>query len=335
MNFVNWLFDKLIRFYVKIFLILVILTFILTSFLEDELINLVIFTWSTAHLCIIGIAFYFHTRLRIIIKGDINRHISIISSNNVNKRKDPISVISLFPSEIPEDIKTVDTNARIVFTGLKDFPFVHCVARTIHNFSYYRYDWLKIDKSAFDMSFKSLMIGDMILYHNKRSLIGRCIRLFTRCYWEHSAIYSGSGKVIEAVPVGVIESNLSDWLLDDNVEIAVLRVDMDEEKQHEIMGFMKSTIGKRYNYSGVFNSFWVIVTGKSCDGLMTPLILFSNLLLLSIVFYCNFHAPDLPRLGLLFFSISSVYMFDCIYHWLAFKPNLKSLFEGKDEKSRN
>ena len=86
---------------------------------------------------------------------------------------------------------------------------------------------------------------------------------------------------------------------------------------------------------GAFNQFWVIITGKLCDGLMTPLIFFTNLLLLGIVYLNYFNAPELPRIGLLFLVISSVYMFDCIYHWLAYSPNLNLLFESINEKSRN
>lgn len=335
MDLVDWLFNKVIRLYVKIFLILAIFAFILTTFVEDQTMSSVIFIWSSIHLLILLLAFYFHVRLKFFIKGDLNKLVLVISSNTINKKDDPISIISLYPSDIPEEIKTVDSNARVVLAGLKEFPFVHCIARTIHNFSYYRYDWLKIDKLEFDESSNSLMIGDLILYHNKRSLIGWCIRLFTRCHWEHAAIYSGNGRVVEAVPIGVIESDLRDWFSNKNIELAILRPEMNEERQPKFIEFIKSTVGKKYNYIGVFNKFWVIITGKSCDGLMTPLTLFTNLLLLGFVFFYYFNAPELPRIGLLFLVLSSAYMFDCIYHWLAYSPNLNLIFENVNEKSRN
>jgi len=86
---------------------------------------------------------------------------------------------------------------------------------------------------------------------------------------------------------------------------------------------------------GVVNNFWVIITGKSCDGLMTPLTFFTNLLLLGTVYLYYFNVPELPRIGLLLLIFSSLYMFDCIYHWLAYSPSLNLLFESINEKSRN
>lgn len=335
MDLVDWLFNKVIRLYVKLFLILAIFAFILTIFIEDQIMSYVIFIWSSIHLLILLLAFYFHVRLKFFIKDDLNKLVLVISNNTINKKDDPISIISLYPLYIPEGIKTVDSNARVVLAKLKEFPFVHCVARTIYNFSYYRYDWLKIDKLEFDESSNLLMIGDFVLYHNKRSAIGWCIRLLTRCHWEHSAIYSGNGRVVEAVPVGVIESVLGEWLSNKNIDIAILRLEMNEKQQYKFIEFIKSQVGKKYNYIGLFSKFWVIITGKSCDGLMTPLTLFTNLLLLSFVFFYCFNAPELPRIGLLFLVFSSAYMFDCVYHWFAYSSNLNLIFENINEKPRN
>lgn len=261
--------------------------------------------------------------------------LAVIANNNVNKKDDPISVIALSPTEVPENIKTVDPNARLVFSALKEIPYVHCVSRTIHSYNYYRYDWLRVDRSTFIDLVGGLMIGDIILYHDKRSLIGWCIRFLTRCYWEHTAIYMGNGYIVEAVPAGVIKTRISDWLADAHIDIAVLRRKMNDEQTAELCEFVETIIGRKYNYLGVLKKFWVIVTGKSCDGIMTPVIFFTNLLLVSIVIYHSFANPELPRVGILLLLISSIYMFDCIYHWLAYNPKLTSLFESLNEKSRN
>ena len=89
MDLVDWLFNKVIRLYVKCFLILAILMFVLTSFVEAHLMSYVVFVWTTIHLLLVFFAFYFHTRLKLLIKDDLNKLVTVISSNNINKKKRP------------------------------------------------------------------------------------------------------------------------------------------------------------------------------------------------------------------------------------------------------
>jgi len=331
MNKIGLFYDIFMRIYAKLFLVLVFSALVLTHFLSRELMATIAFWWIIIHIVFVFVAFFFHIKLYRMIKDDVNKLVVVASSNTVNTEKDPVSFISLSPFEIPENIITVDPNARAVFAALKKFPFIHCVCGTIHSYSYFRYDWLKVNKSSIDDMHSLLLPGDVILYHNDRSIMGLMIRVFTRCYWEHSASYAGDGFVVEAVPGGMRKTAISDWISSKTIDIAVLRIAMDNQERRKVCDSQDSMIGIGYNYLGVFKIFWMIITNKLCSGLMSPLVFVINIVLLGLSLFFWFYFPDLPRAQILILAIFSPYMFDSVYHWIAYRTDINEIFEVSNE----
>lgn len=325
--------DRFIRFYVKYFTPIIVLLFISTEFFSNVYVSYGINFLLALHMLILITSFIYHMRLHRVIKDDINKKILVVKTNTINDLKDPISMIALAPLEIPEDIATEDVNARVVFSGLKKFEFLHCVCRTIHSHNYYRYDWLKIDKTNSSDLINKLMVGDQILYHKEKSIVGKIIRFFSRCYWEHAAIYMGDGLLVEAVPGGVRKTHLSSWIECDDTDIGVLRAPGAEEKREEIISLCESMVGDQYNYRGVFNKFWMIITKKSCDGLMTPLVLMVNIALIFLTSFICYEYPDKVRIQIFIIFLISPYLFSSIYHWLAYNSEAVNNLKGLNEKS--
>jgi uncharacterized protein YycO len=73
---------------------------------------------------------------------------------------------------------------------------------------------------------------------------GRAIRLGTLSHWNHSGLYLGDGKIIEATPHGVVIGNLSEYQT-----VIWNRHDVITDEQHAgIIAYAKSRLNDPYGF---------------------------------------------------------------------------------------
>ncbi|EPG0367902.1 hypothetical protein ACSWVZ_000699 [Photobacterium damselae] len=295
---------------------------LLSIYIDEEMMSLIMFTLISVNIFISLSAYYFHSTLRKKISNNINYKIYVISRNNVTDFIYPAGIISNPIFEVPSDIVTIDRSAHNVYEQLKSIPFIHLIFNTIHNKNYYKFDWLKVDKIFLRENLHLLKEGDMILYHSRNSFIGKLIRLFCRCYWEHCAVYIGNGFVFESTPPKTRKTNISDWFYSDNVDIGILRYN-DKSKiinSKKCSGNKELPVGVPYSYMSVLLKFWDIVTYKEGDGLVSRKMIISVILVYSLLLSLMFFFPYLTRLVILLNFLISIYTYCSLFHWFAFNP---------------
>lgn len=98
--------------------------------------------------------------------------------------------------------------------------------------------------------------GDVILtarrWTNLGTVLIRIGNFFKRGYhnriWSHSAVYVGDGKIVEALPGGVVETDLEAGYFRPDRDLRVLRHRrMTPEKGEEVAAFARETVGHQYD----------------------------------------------------------------------------------------
>ncbi|MGD0597105.1 MAG: hypothetical protein ABSA64_06230 [Sedimentisphaerales bacterium] len=333
LNEIGFVFNCFMRSYAYVFIPFVLICFIVNEFVSNILIFIFILLYCYFHFAILIIAYYFHCRFRDYIDFDLNKLLMVNMTNNVDEHQDIVSLITLRHCRIPPEIITCYSYADRILKEIQQIPFLHNLTRTIVDHKYLRFSWIKADKSKQKEFISALKVGDIILYHSCKSVIGSIIRFLSRCYWEHSDHYIGNGKVMNVAPGGIKAVDINKWVTDDKVELAVLRrQDMDIEYFNK---FMQKIEGGKYNYLGVLIELWRIITNKKQDGLMTLPIFIINITLVFIIMYVWYRHPDLTRLHLFLFLIFAPYLFDTVYHWWVYKKDFSELDNFRFLKGSN
>lgn len=96
-------------------------------------------------------------------------------------------------------------------------------------------------------SFKSLLLDEGTILITKTN--GELGNLFIPDFWSHSAIYTGSSSVIEAIGKGVVETDLIDFMMKKDFIIAVKPNKATVPDMAKAVEVAKTQIGKPYDYS--------------------------------------------------------------------------------------
>jgi len=323
-------FDTFMRMYSKIFVILVLLTFVINEFIPKDTTRAIIQAWLITNFTLVIVSYILQSRLRKFVEGDIKRALSLAFINNVDRPPDIVDMILNMDNYIPGDFDTYNQNANHFLEASHLLPSLYDVAWTAFDRKFLRFSWLRVKKQKPDVFIPKLKFGDFILYHRCGSIIGSIIRFFTRCFWEHTAIYVGDGKVIEAVPGGGQKSNIERWLLNDKISLGVLRP-RKKLVQKMYDSTIKEVIGRGYNYIGVLGVWWRIITGSSGLGFMTPLIIFLNLIQFSLAVYLTISLPEYTRFHIFLVLLTGTYMFATIYHKIAYDKDFESILSSISE----
>ena len=329
----GFLFDLFMRAYGKIDFLLIIVCYIINEFVSEVVVFNFIFYYCYFQFTIIIIAYYFHCRLRDYIGDDVNKWITINMTNGVDRRVDVLSFITLWGLRIPPEFKTEHPFADRFLMSIQQSPFIYNLTWTIIDHKYLRFSWMKIDKTKPKQFISSLEPADYILYHSKKSIIGRFIRFITRCYWNHSACYMGDGKVFDLAPGGAKLIDIMEWLQDDNIELTVLRSPIDGKegqiKKELMIKDYKENISRGYGYYSALKDLWHILINKKGDGFMKLHIFLINIMLILIILFTYLKKPYLIRTHLFLFIIFTPYLFGTVYHWWAYKKKFEELNKYK------
>lgn len=164
---------------------------------------------------------------------------------------------------IPKDIQTEHPAAREILRACQETPYIWTISTTFQDWNTLKFAWLKTHRNSRKNLEQHLIPGDIILYHHKKSLLGKIIRSLTKNYWEHSAAYIGDGEVMDVAPGGCRRVLLKEWTLNENIDIAIFR--NDEVK----VDFWRNIEGQRYNYFGVAREFMLIINKQRAALLST------------------------------------------------------------------
>ncbi|EPN5213264.1 YiiX/YebB-like N1pC/P60 family cysteine hydrolase [Vibrio parahaemolyticus] len=324
------LIDKVINIHRSIIHCLFFATVLLSLYIQGDVLRIIMIIFILFNILTVSVAYLFHRRLKARISNDLNDKIYVISKNNVTDFGYPAGMIMHPKFELPSDI-AAEPNATTAYNQLKHIPYIHLLFDTIYNYSYYKFDWLQADKERLMSNLSLLKKGDLILYHRKSSVVGKLIRFFCKCYWEHCAVYIGGGELIESVPPKVKKTNISEWLVCSDVEIAVVRPKATGESitvRLESEDFEKRTLGKPYDYHSVLLKLWGILTHKQGDGIIKfytlVFVLVSYLVpLCLVVFY-----PNTINAAILMNYLISIYALDSLSHWMAFNPSIEQILNN-------
>ena len=103
---------------------------------------------------------------------------------------------------------------------------------------------------------EDLRPGDIILtarrWTNLGTLLIRVGNFFKRGYrdriWSHSAVYVGDGKIVEALPGGVVETDLREGYFHRDRDLRVLRHRrMGAEKGEQVAAYAREAVGHKYD----------------------------------------------------------------------------------------
>lgn len=319
------------RIYAMYFVVFVLLAFMINEFIAKEHTNNFLKYWLFINISLVISAFLFQRKLRLIVANDPNKMMVLAYLVNEDKLFDNVQLILHSKTHIPDDVGTYDNNADKVLQFSHQNPYVYDISHTVYDRNFIRFSWLAIQKTEPINLISKLKAGDVILYHRENSIIGNLIRFFTRCYWEHSATYIGEGVLIEASPGGVKKVNIGPWILDPKVSLGVLRPDIDIPSDAFVE--MEKHIGDGYAYHKVLIHWWRIITGGTRLGFMTPIILLINMFQFGIALLIVFLFPTLTRLQIATILLTGPFMFDSIYHKVAYIKDLSFFNEVNHEKS--
>jgi hypothetical protein len=231
-----------------------------------------------------------------------------------------VQLILYLKTHIPTDFETYDENANEVLQRSQQMPYIYDIAHTVHDSKFIRFSWLAIRKTEVNEFIEKLKGGDVVLYHKNNSIIGHLIRFFTRCYWEHTAMYVGDGNLIEASPGGLKKLKIEPWIVDNNVTLGILRPDIEISKKTLVES--EKYIGCGYAYYKVMKHWWQIVTGSTGLGFIRPITIFLNLAQFGLALSFAISFPNHTRVQVLTVLLTGPYMFDSIHHKVAYSKKM-------------
>jgi len=181
-------------------------------------------------------------------------------------------------SYIPKEIQTEHQDAREILQSCQQHPYIWTISTTFQDWNTLKFAWLKTHKNSLEDIERHLIPGDIILYHDKKSLLGKIIRSLTKNYWEHSATYIGNGQVMDVAPGGCRRVFLKTWTSNQNIDIAIFR--NDDVK----IEFFQNIEGRGYNYIGVAREF-VLLVNKQRTALLTETTLIFTTAVISLMLF--------------------------------------------------
>lgn len=327
---IRYLFGRFMRIYALSFLILVLLAFIVNEYIPKNYTNELIKIWLYFNLFLVILAFFFQKKLYQLVLDNPNKLILLASIVNNDKAVDPMRLILHSKTHIPTEFETYDKNANQVLKFSQQNPYIYDISHTVYDRNFIRLSWLSIRKTNPNEFVNNLKVGDIILYHKNNSIIGFIIRFFTRCFWEHTATYTGEGYLIEASPGGVKKIKIEPWLVNNDISLGILRSDINIPRETVIE--LEKKIGDGYSYYKVMVHWWRIITGNTRLGFMTPIIIGLNLILFCFAYSIAILFEEYTRLQILAVLITGPYIFDSIYHKVAYLKNLNFIQKVSHEK---
>lgn len=204
-------------------------------------------------------------------------------------------------SYIPIEIQTEHPAARNILQACQKNPYIWTTATTFQDWNKLKFAWLKIHKDSIDSLEKYLIPGDIILYHNKKSLLGKLIRFFTKNYWEHVAGYIGDGEVMDIAPGGSRRVPLKIWTTDQNVELAIIRND------NVMIDIILKSEGNDYNYIGVIKEFLLIINKQKEAFLPITTLTITTAIVTSFLFLLQFKL-DYIRLNIIYSFFACLFL---------------------------
>jgi hypothetical protein len=92
-------------------------------------------------------------------------------------------------------------------------------------------------------------VGDWLCTYDRKGITSKIISKIDSGPWSHVGMCSGKGTIVEAITKGVVERPLSVYA-GDNYHVGLYRY-VGSEKE-EAVSFMRSQIGKKYNFKGAY-----------------------------------------------------------------------------------
>jgi hypothetical protein len=97
----------------------------------------------------------------------------------------------------------------------------------------------------------TLRRADIIFVLDTKSLISRLIARFDHGTWGHVGTYTGDGTIVEAIKDGVVERDIEVYR-NPRYRLGIYRhTNLDPKTAEDLVSFMRSQLGKRYNFRGV------------------------------------------------------------------------------------
>ena len=313
------------RIYSFIFVLFVVFLFIINELLCFEVIGKIVFIFTVLNIISILIAYGFHRNFVKFIFEDLNRAAIVSESYFIDRRMDVEKLVISSNAIVP---KYMDEGSHYINSCLefsRKYYFLYNISKRMIDSKYIRCSWMKLKKANILDNIKK---GDLVLYHREGSFIGSILRFVTRFYWEHCSIYIGNEKLHDCSPGGVREISLLPWIGDERVELCVLRPQFIDSTKIDfaITKTISDSKNVGYGYFTIILMFWDIITGNTRLGLMDRKILIANIFINLVILLFIVKFPEYIRLHILFFLLSSIYMFGSIHHKFVFMDNYKDIF---------
>jgi hypothetical protein len=108
--------------------------------------------------------------------------------------------------------------------------------------------------------------GDIVAVLDTRSVISKLIARFDHGTWNHVGTYSGERMLLEATTAGVGENDIVKYR-DPRYRLGIYRhKNITDEMAGSAVGFMRSQVGRRYNFHGVIRLAILKVLGLQSGG---------------------------------------------------------------------
>jgi cell wall-associated NlpC family hydrolase len=133
----------------------------------------------------------------------------------------------------------------------------------------------------------SLLPAD-ILVSTTSAFVSGAIRKLTGSNISHASVYTGTGQVIEAIGEGVVKRPLDTAVAEATLAVAFRRRDMTAGGAEQVISFVESKVGKKYDYvgvagAGIARNKWVCIS----FGLLTCYVAKRGVLSSGNKFYCS------------------------------------------------
>lgn len=110
------------------------------------------------------------------------------------------------------------------------------------------------------MKLENLKVGDLI-FEKERSILGSLIRLATKSWANHVALYIGDGQVIEANPGGTKIKSVNKYLYPILRKVRFFRINVSDDKILNMVEIAKTMNGYKYDYIQIISLFFLLKTG--------------------------------------------------------------------------
>jgi len=117
------------------------------------------------------------------------------------------------------------------------------------------------------METSSLQKADILLSTGEATE-STAIRLLSASRFSHAALYSGDGKIIEAVGEGVVDPSLATAISDDTLVAVYRRRGMSSALSNAVIRYAQRQLGKSYDYTGALGAGATSVPGAAAVAVM-------------------------------------------------------------------